>query len=96
MRIVIEVNGEEVTLTGPERVATGSSPAGPADVGERPPGPAPEALLERARKLGALSAGPAQIGVGAALAAKAEPGEALKLPDEPRSTRRRRKSTPRR
>lgn len=67
MRIVIEVDGQTVTAIGPD--AAPVSLGGPAPmVGDQPPGPAPAALLERARKLGAKSAGAAQFGRGAALA----------------------------
>jgi hypothetical protein len=66
MRIVIEVDGEKVT-------------AGGGDVGSvAPPGPAPAALLARAKKLGALSAGASSFGRGAAMAATAEAGETIK------------------
>jgi hypothetical protein len=68
MKIVIEVDGEKVTVGG-------------SDVGSgvvAPPGPAPAALLARAKKLGALSAGASTFGRGAALAATAEAGETIK------------------
>ena len=68
MRIVIEVDGEKVTVGG-------------GDVGSaavEPPGPAPAALLARAKKLGALSAGASSFGRGAALAATAQAGATIK------------------
>lgn len=79
MRIVIEVDGQRITAVGPD--------AAPADldavatVGDAPLGPAPKALLERAKKLGAMSAGAAQFGRGAALA------PAALTVDEPRGPR---------
>jgi hypothetical protein len=69
MRIVIEVDGEKVT-------ALGSGDIGSAAVA--PPGPAPAALLARAKKLGALSAGASTFGRGAALVATAQAGETIK------------------
>ena len=68
MRIVIEVDGEKVTAIGPD-AAPASTDAAAAMAGDPVPGPASPELLERARKLGALSAGAAQFGRGAALAA---------------------------
>ena len=73
MRIVIEVNGEKVTTTGAD------NPTGAVANVDAPPGPPPAALLARAKKLGAMSAGPATFGIGAALAATAQAGETLKL-----------------
>jgi hypothetical protein len=79
MRIVIEVDGEKVTAIGSD------SPSGtPANV-DAPPGSPPAALLERAKKLGAMNAGPATFGVGAALAATANAGEALEPPRQTRA-----------
>jgi hypothetical protein len=86
MRIVIEVEGEQVTSVVSEGVVRGS-PAMPPNAGDSPPGPAPKELLARAKELGALSAGPALFGVGAALAATADAGAPVKLPA---TTRRRR------
>lgn len=67
MRIVIEVDGEKVTAIGPD-----TAPAAPGDAaasyGDPLPGPAPRELLERAKRLGAQSAGAAQFGRGAAVA----------------------------
>jgi hypothetical protein len=68
MRIVIEVDGEKVTAIGPD-TAPGTVDASAPNVGDPLPGPPPAALLERAKKLGAMSAGAAQFGRGAALAA---------------------------
>jgi hypothetical protein len=69
MRIVIEVDGEKVTAVGTGGVGSGAV---------EPPGPAPAALLARAKKLGALSAGASTFGRGAALAATAQAGETIK------------------
>ena len=81
MRIVIEVDGQTVTAIGPD--AAPAALAGPVPmVGDAPPGPAPEKLLERAKKLGALSAGAAQFGRGAALVPAAETRE---QPPRPRA-----------
>ena len=67
MKIVIEVTGDQVTS-----VNYGDSAAAPlANVGDTVPGPLPPELLERARKLGAMNAGAAQFGRGAALASSA-------------------------
>ena len=74
MRIVIEVNGEKVTAISSDAV-----PSSPANVGDALPGPPPAALLERAKKLGAMSAGPAQFGIGTALASMAPVSETPKL-----------------
>jgi hypothetical protein len=70
MRIVIEVDGEKVTATG------GTGDVGSAAVG--PPGAAPAALLARAKKLGALSAGASSFGRGAALAEMPQAGKTRK------------------
>lgn len=74
MRIVIEVNGDKVTAIRSDEAAPNAS----ANVGDVPPGPPPAALLERAKKLGAMSAGAAQFGVGAALASTAQVSETPK------------------
>ena len=79
MRIVIEIDGEKVTAV------TTESPAGAPVEAHAPPGPAPAALLERAKKLGAMSAGPASHGIGAALAATAEAGKKLEMPQDKRT-----------
>lgn len=68
MRIVIEVDGQTVT-------AINEGDASAHGIGDVPPGPAPAELLARARKLGAKSAGAAQFGRGAAMAAS--------MPSEP-------------
>jgi len=47
----------------------------PAAMPARLPGPPPAALLERAKKLGAMNAGAAQFGTGAALAEETLPGK---------------------
>jgi len=83
MKIVIEVEGEKVSVVGPEAVRT--------NVADIPPGPPPADLLARAKKLGALSAGAAQFGTGAALAATASAGQPLKLPAVTRAKPGRRK-----
>jgi hypothetical protein len=69
MRIVIEVDGEKVKVAGGGEIESGAV---------APPGPAPAALLARAKKLGALSAGASTFGRGAALAATAQTGETIK------------------
>jgi hypothetical protein len=89
MRIVIEIDGTQIASIVTEPIGR-SAPAAMAMVGDVPPGPAPRELLERAKKLGAISAGPAQLGIGAALHASAASVEA---PDEQPATR---KSRPRR
>ena len=66
MRIVIEVDGEKVTAIGPDAAPAAADPS--TMQGDALPGPLPPELLERATKLGAMSAGPAQFGRGAALA----------------------------
>jgi hypothetical protein len=66
MRIVIEVDGQRITAVGPDAAPAALDAV--AMVGDAPPGPAPKALLDRAKKLGAISAGAAQFGRGAALA----------------------------
>ena len=73
MKIVIEVNGEKVTSISSDAV-----PSSPANVGDALPGPPSPALLERAKKLGAMSAGAAQFGRGAALASTAPVSETPK------------------
>jgi hypothetical protein len=92
MRIVIELDGPGVTATGPEG-ARGRVEGALPMVGDRPPADAPAELLARARKLGALSAGAARIGPGAALASAslaAPPAEAPAV--APSKGRRKRKS----
>ncbi len=74
MRIVIEIDGQKITAIGPD-AASGALDAPVPTVGDAPPGPPPAALLERAKKLGAMSAGAAQFGIGAALAAASLPGK---------------------
>jgi hypothetical protein len=74
MRIVIEIDGQKITAIGPD-AAFGALDAPVPTVGDAPPGSPPAALLERAKKLGAMSAGAAQFGTGAALAAASLPGE---------------------
>jgi hypothetical protein len=69
MRIVIDVEGEKVTVNGPDTGGSVGEPAAP--YGDPLPGAAPPELLARAKKLGAKSAGAAQFGRGAALAAPA-------------------------
>jgi hypothetical protein len=66
MRIVIEVEGEKITAIGPDAAPAALGDAA-AIYGDPVPGPAPAELLARAKKLGALSAGAAQFGRGAAL-----------------------------
>jgi hypothetical protein len=87
MRIVIEIDGTQIASIVTEPIGR-SAPAAMAMVGDVPPGP--RELLERAKKLGAISAGPAQLGIGAALHASAASVEA---PDEQPAKR---KSRPRR
>jgi hypothetical protein len=77
VKIVIEIDGEKVTAVSP--VLQAPAPAVPS--AEPAPGAAPAAVLERARKLGALSAGAARLGTGAALFAAAMPGEILRRPE---------------
>ena len=60
MRILIEIDGQKITAIGPE-AAPGALEAPVPAVGDAPPGPPPPALLERAKKLGARSAGAAQF-----------------------------------
>jgi hypothetical protein len=84
MRIVIEVDGEKVTVMGPD--AGPGALAGPVpNPVEAPPGPPPAALLERAKKLGAMSAGAAQFGRGAALASSTRMEEEPKSPARTRA-----------
>jgi hypothetical protein len=85
MKIVIEVIGDQI-----RRIDTDTDSHKPPGVGHAgpapmmpPPGPAPAAVLERARRLGAVSAGAARWGTGVALAATAEAGERLVLPGGP-------------
>ena len=85
MRIVIEIDGDKV------KAITTESPAGTPVEGHAPPGPAPAALLERAKKLGAMSAGPASYGIGAALAATAQAGEKLEMPQSKRAKKSRKR-----
>jgi hypothetical protein len=73
MRIVIEVDGEKVTSMSSDAV-----PSMPRNVGDALPGPPPPALLERAKKLGAMSAGAAQFGRGTALASTVQFSETPK------------------
>jgi hypothetical protein len=81
MRIVIEVDGEKVTVNGPD-----AAPGGPVpNPVEAPPGPPPAALLARAKKLGAMSAGAAQFGRGAALASSTRMEEEPKSPARTRA-----------
>jgi hypothetical protein len=61
MRIVIDIDGQNIAA-----VTTGD--VRPLPEAHEPPGPPPAGLLERAKKLGAMSAGAAQFGTGAALA----------------------------
>jgi hypothetical protein len=68
MRIVIEVDGEKITAIGPDTAPAASTEAAAAAYGDPLPGPAPRELLQRAKKLGARSAGAAQFARGAALA----------------------------
>lgn len=82
MKIVIEVVGDQI-----RRIDADTDSHKPPGVGHAgslpmmpPPGPAPAAVLERARRLGAVSAGAARWGTGVALAATAEAGERLVLP----------------
>ena len=81
MRIVIEVDGDKLTTVRPE----GAVPVDlAADFPEPVSSAPPASLLERAKQLGALSAGPAHYGTGAALAAAAPAGEAPKLGGPPK------------
>jgi hypothetical protein len=85
MRIVIEIDGDKVTAVRGLDVP-GVSPSGAtAEFTEAMPSAPPPALLERAKKLGAMSAGAAQFGVGAALAATAPAGETPRLERPARS-----------
>jgi hypothetical protein len=64
-----------------------SAMAGPFPIaGGSPPGPPPADLLKRARALGAKSAGAANFGVGAALAAASKPGALAITPDKKRKS----------
>jgi hypothetical protein len=83
MRIVIEVEGEKVTAVGPDTAPAASTEAAAAAYGDPLPGPAPRELLQRAKKLGALSAGAARFGRGAALAASAPAGVELSASGKP-------------
>src|SRR5262245_45680887 len=74
MRILIEIDSQKITAIGPE-AAPGALEAPVPAVGDAPPGPPPAALLERAKKLGAMNAGAAQFGTGAALAEETLPGK---------------------
>jgi hypothetical protein len=76
MRIVIEVDGEKVTAIGPDTAPATATEAAAAAYGEPIADPAPRELLALAKKLGALSAGAAQFGRGAALASSAPVGVA--------------------
>lgn len=88
MRIVIEVNGQTVTAIGPNDAPAALGSPVPM-VGDAPPGPAPEGLLARAKKLGALSAGAAQFDCGAALTTPATvPEPRVRAPKKARRTRR--------
>src|SRR5262245_17331922 len=69
MRIVIDVEGEKLTVGTPETSDRLGETAAP--YGDPLPGNLPPELLARAKKLGAKSAGPAQFGRGAALATSA-------------------------
>jgi len=79
MRIVIEIDGSKVSVTGAEVAAPGVPAGLEGELAEAVPTEPPPGLLERARKLGAMSAGAARIGTGTALAAVAEAGEAIDL-----------------
>lgn len=93
MRIVIEIDDEKVvalrTEGGPTQGPAPSGDEATALVASLPP----LELLERARQLGALSAGGAQFGRGAALAATAPAGETptVERKAAQRKSRRRRK-----
>ena len=86
MRIVIEIEGNQVTVSSPDGVVR--SAAGPTmpDLGDAAPSRMPPpGLLERAKKLGAVSAGGAQFGTGAAMATAADFNEPLEVqPPRPR------------
>jgi hypothetical protein len=92
MRIVIEIDGQKITAIGPE-AAPGALAAPVPAVGDAPPGPPPPGLLERAKKLGAMSAGAAQFGTGAALAEATLPGKKPARAARPRPARAARKRT---
>lgn len=79
MRIVIEIEGDRVTALGSDGAARETLADVAADFADGLPGEPPASLLERAKKLGAMSAGAAQFGTGAALAAVAPAGETPKL-----------------
>jgi len=71
IRIVIEVEGQKITAIDAETV-----PGSPqATIGNMPPGPPPEDLLKRAKKLGAKNAGAAQFGTGATLMSTSKSSE---------------------
>ncbi len=92
MRIVIEIDGNKVTAVGTERAAQEAAGLPGFDATDAAP---PPALLERAKKLGAMNAGGARFGIGAALAATAAAGETPKVASAPprrrRATKRRRR-----
>jgi hypothetical protein len=86
MRIVIEIEGNQITVSSPDGVVRTAIGASMPDMGEASmPGMPPAGLLERAKKLGAVSAGGAQFGSGAALAAAVDLGEEIDTP--PRTAR---------
>ena len=94
MRIVIDVEGEKVTVNGPDTGGSVGEPAAP--YGDPLPGSAPPELLARAKKLGATSAGAAQFGRGAALASSvldAEVVPARRARKRAAATARKRKSS---
>ena len=95
MRIVIEIDGTQVASIVTDPVGR-TVPTAMAMVGDVPPGPAPRELLERAKKLGAISAGPAQFGIGTALHASAASVEELEEPPTKPKPRPRRKAQKRR
>jgi hypothetical protein len=74
MRIVIEVQGDKVTSVSTNEMATSLPP----DIQNAPLASPPLELLERAKKLGAFSAGSARFGRGAALASASPVNETPK------------------
>jgi hypothetical protein len=96
MRIVIEIEGNKVTVLSADGVVREL----PADVvpefTEGLPGEPPAALLERAKKLGAMNAGAApRFGTGAELAAVAPTSDSPKLKSASRKRGAAKKSRPR-
>ena len=79
MRIVIEIEGNKVTVLGPDGLTKEIAADVPPEFTEGLLAEPPASLLERARKLGAMSAGAARFGTGAALAAVVATGESPKL-----------------